>query len=123
MSEKYTWHQFEEDCRAIADFVKKKGITWQNIYGIPRGGLVLAVKLSFLLKTDLITDEAEITQNTLIVDDISDTGGTITKLLTSTNIKIRPDVITLYIHSNSTFKPTFWVREKKEKWIDFPWET
>ena len=122
MSEKYTWQQFDEDCITITEFAKKQGVTWKNIYGIPRGGLALAVKLSFLLKIDLITNQDEITKDTLIVDDISDSGETIGKLLASPQIKTCPDVITLFIHQNSTFKPVFWVREKRERWIDFPWE-
>ena len=55
-----------------------------SIYGCPRGGLIPAVMLSHKLGLPLIIDESKITEWTLIVDDICDTGETFRKMYRST---------------------------------------
>jgi hypoxanthine phosphoribosyltransferase len=85
----------------------------KNIYGIPRGGLVLAVYLSH--KTNLpLTDQ--ITKNTLIVDDISDSGKTLKSFINNF-------IATIHYCNNSLVKPSYYVFLKKENtWIVYPWE-
>ena len=57
----------------------------------------------------------------LIVDDIADTGKTIDQMK-------RIDVYkgayyaTLYYHQQSSHEPEYWVEEKKDDWIVYPWE-
>ena len=72
---KYTWQEFDKDCLKIVEWIKSENLTFKNVYGPPRGGLPLAVKLSHLLNIPLSLDT--IKQNTLVVDDISDTGNTL----------------------------------------------
>ena len=88
---------------------------FKNIYGIPRGGLIVAVMLSHILDIPVITDEQNITEETLIVDDIADTGKTLSKYK---DLKIA----TIYYHKNSIIQPDFW-RYIKSNWVVFPWET
>ncbi|TSC82710.1 MAG: hypothetical protein G01um101419_495 [Parcubacteria group bacterium Gr01-1014_19] len=52
---------------------------------------------------------------TLVVDDISDTG----KALCIYKKFFRA---TWYLHKQSKNPPDIWIREKTEKWIRFPWE-
>ena len=42
-----TWEQFDYGCREIAEWARDRN--YDDIYGIPRGGLVVAVRLSHLL--------------------------------------------------------------------------
>ncbi|MFW9871720.1 MAG: phosphoribosyltransferase [Candidatus Thorarchaeota archaeon] len=88
----------------------------KSVYGIPRGGLPIAVHISHHLdikfSRDLFDDIGE---NTLIVDDITHTGKTLRR---GSNIYL---TATLFYREESIIKPDFYV-EKATKWIKFPWE-
>ena len=111
--EKYTWEEFDKDVKKIVKWLKNK--KFSNIYGVPRGGLPLAVKLSNILKKPLVIDEKKISKETLIVDDISDTGETLAKFKGHL-------IVTLFYHKQTKTLPDFWIREKTCDWIIFPWE-
>ena len=64
---------------ALAEEVKKKGRKYDAIYPIPRGGYFTAIQLSQLLGIRIECDERKITDYTLVVDDICDSGKTIEK--------------------------------------------
>ena len=66
----------------------------------------------------MVWDKNKITAETLVVDDISDSGKTLKRLLGRKKAK----VATLYFEKLSKFKPDFYCRIKKE-WVVFPWET
>jgi hypoxanthine phosphoribosyltransferase len=112
---KYTWNKFDEDVQKIAQRISP--LWCKNIYGIPRGGLVLAVKLSYLCDIPLLIDKEKITYDTLVVDDISDSGKTLKEFKEKGCI-----VMTIYYHKNTILMPDFCLREKKSEWITFPWE-
>ena len=113
----YSWEQFDEDAGKIANWAKDKNFT--SVYGIPKGGLPLAVKLAHLLDVSLILNRDDITKDTLIVDDIVDTGGTVERLLSSLGHGFK--VATIFCNEESV-KPDFYTR-KKSAWVRFPWET
>ncbi|MBI2121856.1 MAG: phosphoribosyltransferase [Candidatus Sungbacteria bacterium] len=114
----YTWQEFDEDMVKIAEWARAK--KFQSVYGIPRGGLVLAVSLSHRLGIPQILSAEDITKTTLVVDDISDSGKTLTSL--EARIGFRPHVATIFWHADTSHRPDFSLREKKS-WIVFPWET
>ena len=91
---------------------------YDGVYGFPRGGLPVAVALSHKLRIPFINNIDDVTDDTLIVDDINDTGKTLK------NISIFNDIATIYSAPWSIVNPTFFVRYKvlKESWIIFPWE-
>ena len=62
----FTWGEFDKSVEYIAD--ECKFLDFSGIYGIPRGGLCLAVALSHKLKINLISEPIK---NSLIVDDLS----------------------------------------------------
>jgi hypoxanthine phosphoribosyltransferase len=117
-SEKYPWSEFEKDCKKIAAWAKRKN--FKNIHGIPRGGLIVGVKLSHLLDIPLVLNRENITKNTLIVDDTVDTGGTVERLLSSLGGGFR--VASIYFKEDAKISPDFFVKKKKS-WVIFPWET
>ena len=108
----FTWSEFDKSIEYIAN--KCKNFETSGIYGVPRGGLCLAVALSHKLKINLISEPAK---NSLIVDDIYETGVT---LNTFKNIEGA-----MFFVLFSKIKPTWWntvnISTKKE-WIVFPWE-
>lgn len=116
--EYYSWQKLDKDCAKIAVWAKKKGV--KNVYGIPRGGLVPAVKLSHLLEIPQILNKEDVAPGTLVVDDIIDTGETVERLLFS--LRNRVHLASLYLGKNTKVKPDFFLRKKK-RWIIFPWET
>lgn len=112
--EYYKWSEFAEDVDKIADRVKKTGKKFDGVFGIPRGGLVLAVCLSHRLGAPLLASVAS--ANTLVVDDIADTGVTL-KPCYGNNF-----IATIYYRRQSIVIPDIWLHEKTDKWIVFPWE-
>ncbi|MDO8558555.1 MAG: hypothetical protein Q7S09_05240 [bacterium] len=117
-SENYTWAEFEEDAKKIAVWAREK--RFKSVYGIPRGGLILAVVLSHLLDVPVLLSREDITRDTLIVDDIVDGGKTVHGLLMSLGGTF--NISSLFFNEASPVKPDFFVRTKK-KWVVFPWET
>lgn len=109
-----TWSEFGAMVRELAKQIKKRRIRFNGIYGIPRGGLPIAIYLSHYLKLPL---QLYPNEKSLVVDDISDTG----KTLESHKNKF---IATLFTTSWTKSKPLCWVgkKEKKTDWIVFPWE-
>ena len=108
----FTWNEFDKSVEYIAD--ECKFLDFSGIYGIPRGGLCLAVALSHRLKINLLSKPIK---NSLIVDDVYETGIT---LNTFKNIEGA-----MFFVLFSKIKPTWWKTvniSKKKEWIVFPWE-
>ena len=108
----FTWSEFDKSVEHIAK--ECKYLKFSGIYGVPRGGLCLAVALSHKLKIELISEPIK---NSLIVDDVYETG------ITLKNFKDIEGAIFFVLFSK--IKPTWWntVHISKEKeWIIFPWE-
>lgn len=115
---KYSWKEFDVDCQILAHRIKTLKIEVDEIYGVPRGGLVVAVALSHLLNKPLNLTGI-LKKNTLIVDDISDGGHTLLEL----NRFSKYNTATLWIDNKTKFMPTIYCNLKGEKdWIVFPWE-
>ena len=72
---KLDWKDFDECVLSISNQCKTKLL--EGVYGFPRGGLCLAVALSHSLELPLL-DEPK--NNSLIVDDIYDSGYTLEKI-------------------------------------------
>ncbi len=114
----YTWQECDADIAKIAEWAKDKNFT--GIYGIPRGGLGVAVMLSHFLGLPMKFVPEEIDAATLVVDDISDSGKTL--VLLAEKLSHRPVVATLFYHTDTAWMPDFTVRQKLN-WVVFPWET
>ena len=113
MIDYFTWNEFDKSVEHIAN--KCKFLDFAGIYGVPRGGLCLAVALSHKLKINLISEPMK---NSLIVDDVYETGIT---LNTFKDI----EGATFFVLF-SKVKPTWWNSvfiAEKSKWVVFPWES
>lgn len=93
----------------------------KNIYGLPRGGLIPAVMLSHRIGVPMIFETSQITEQTLIVDDLTDSGATMNML--SARLPIMPKTAVLYHNKESKYKPTYYADLKPDAWIVFPYET
>ena len=112
MTRYFTWSEFDQSVDHIAKMCRL--LDFSGVYGVPRGGLCLAVALSHKLKIKLISSP---TKNSLIVDDIYETGITLNSLK---NIEGA-----MFFVLFSKIKPIWWNTvhiSKKSEWIVFPWE-
>ncbi len=119
---KISWTDFGTDMKYIAEKIYKnessKFKDIKNIYGVPRGGFIVAVCLSHLLELPMIWDKSKIDKNTLVVDDISDTGETLVKLLGKRKIRT-----VAYFQRQGTKYETDYFLHYAHDWVVFPWET
>ena len=112
MTKYFTWSEFDKS----VDYISNQCKYWKSsgIYGVPRGGLCLAVALSHKLNIPFISKPLK---NSLIVDDVYETG------VTLSNFKNIEGAIFFVLVSKK--KPIWWNAVKltdKKEWIVFPWE-
>ena len=126
MKEFISWNVIDECVLDIAEHLIRTEIKFNGVYGIPRGGTLLAVMLSHKLNIPfypLYFSTAKLEGNDFIViDDIADTG----KTLQGYKIKDENEqgyYVTIHEHKDSIVKPDYSVIYKEDKWIVYPWET
>ncbi len=116
------WDDFDRAVDALARrFVGRK---LDAIYGMPRGGLPLAVALSNILDVPLITGEEtsiKLRGNVLLVDDIADHGVTIARL----RKRFGPLPAAVWVRRDrckhlENVEAIMMVSD--DEWILFPWE-
>ena len=108
----FTWTEFDNSVEDIAGKCKSKNLS--GIYGIPRGGLCLAVALSHKLNLKILDNPLK---NSLIVDDVYETGLT----LKSYKHVEGASFFVLFSKKEPTWWNTLYLSQKGE-WIVFPWE-
>jgi len=114
-----SWGMFEkaaeEICAKIGRHLKKSKMELDGIYGVPKGGLVLAVKLCHMIKIPMISDPLKITKNTLIVDDCTKSGRTLGRY--RNNLKA-----VMFHNPDARCTPDFYFRQTRKQ-INFCWES
>ena len=121
-----SWKEYDDYIDKICDWVdqqqKYQGLDLGAIYGLPRGGLPIAVSLSHRLNLPVLMnyyDRKIVTdKQILVVDDIADTGHTLKDFVNEHNV-----ICTFHHHEQSIVKPDFYCEEKGDSWIVYPWET
>jgi hypoxanthine phosphoribosyltransferase len=110
----------------IGKIVKRfeKDTTYKYVYGIPRGGLVLAVTLSHHLSLEFLQtlplNNPEMMEETLVVDDIIDKGDTAKEF----QKKGCKHFVCLHYKPESNFPVAFAAEIKTDdEWILYPWES
>ena len=123
-----TWEGLD---KLVQDAAKRVlSLDVDNIYGIPRGGVIPAVLLSYKTNLPLVRKP---TRNTLIVDDICDSGNTFRDITNQTMVSgwksylFMADApyrtLSLFKRHSSTFDPDITlVTTYDDRWIVFPWE-
>jgi len=114
-----TWQKFDNAVEHIANQFKGKAT---QIYGMPRGGLCLAVALSHkmgipLISVDITTFNDSNLDNVLWVDDVVETGLTLSKF-TYPNMYFAAWFCNVkYIQNISYYEHL-----EENEWLVFPWE-
>jgi len=116
----YTWDDFDRDC----EYLRQKLLKYEpyTVFGVPRGGLVVAVRLSHLSGMEFTK---VVNPDTIIVDDICQTGNTFNNvtyfLAPKHDYKASA---ALWVVEEEYARPDHWIRVKsRENWVQFPWET
>jgi len=129
------WDRFEEGVSIILKGAQHLE-TPDFIYSIPKGGLVLGVRLCHRIreKAKLVTNLEDFAEESedlsgkflWIVDDISDTGKTLKNSLSKAIKRFKREnvkIITLYKKTGTAAVPDICAFEVPDsRWIVFPWE-
>ena len=128
----FTYAQYGELISKLTDQILKdpRSKEIECIYGIPRGGLPIAIHLSHALNIPCKYGNFNFFtvpyKTIMIVDDISDTGKSFMSSLragyaTNENLKIL--TAALHIKAETKVVPDFYIDEYDTKfWLVYPWE-
>ena len=116
-----SWEGYDSYIDSITNWVKTSDLNLGAVYGLPRGGLPIAVSLSHKLHLPLLMDYYDrkivTDKKILVVDDIADTGHTLKDFENKHNI-----ICTFHYHEQSIIEPDYWIHKKDDDWIVYPWE-
>ena len=116
------WDEVENLVDNLCNYIKTNLSDATGVYGIPRGGSVPAVMISHKLNLPVV-EKNEISDKTLVVDDICDSGNTLFNLVTSQKLLgVKLKTATLFIRTNKKITPDYWIKHAENKWLQFPWE-
>ncbi|MFX0135230.1 MAG: phosphoribosyltransferase [Candidatus Hodarchaeota archaeon] len=118
MRKKISWHEYRKAIKYIVRLIKKSGKNYNKIITFKRGGFIPAAHLAYQLDIQEIGTNFDFTPdiNTLIVDDISDSGETLEPFK-------QFDTACLCYKSGTRVIPKFFYKVyKKTIWVVFPWE-
>ena len=116
-----TWGDVNEFIKNEANRYKDEKIT--GVYGIPRGGLVLADRLSRGMDIPMLLAPFH---DCIIMDDISDTGESLLHYDRNSSgggNRKGYHIVTMFYRKGSLVIPEFYQYIKEDKWIVYPWET
>lgn len=136
-----SWDEFHKDTKELCTKIKAKG-TYNKIIAVSRGGLLPAGIISYELdirNTEVVnmsTYDGEkqrqqnafeikpaevgvVDEQTLVIDDLSDTGNTFNLLR-----QMFPKACFVSVYAKSKGKPSvdIFAREMPDSWIVFPWD-
>lgn len=142
----YSKKDFDEGITSLVNNINAVGTNYDKIVGLARGGLTLAVRLSYILEIPLVPltwstrdfEDKEINetipadmnagQNILLVDDLIDTGTTLSQVIETFGDfpKENLSIACLYLNTDQDIMPDFFhktiSRNEDERWINFWWE-
>lgn len=107
-----SWDDINVLVEDLCDTIASSGAEITSIAGIKRGGLIPAVMISHKLNIPYVD---RINKDTLVVDDICDTGETLKR-------SIAMYTATLHYKPTAGFTPDFYAKEVGTEWIVYPWE-
>lgn len=116
---KVTYAEIDEYIDKVVEDLKSKNIKPTGVYGLPRGGLVFAILLSYRMDIPLLLNASK---GCVIIDDIADSGRTLMHFTENDTQFNRYYITTMYYHERSMVKPDFYLHLKKDRWIEFPYE-
>jgi GTP cyclohydrolase IA len=113
----YSIEEFEKDVLSLANQIRQHPdfLRFTSIYGVPKGGVPLAVALSRELGLRLSNHRSAFPFEVLVVDDIIDSGTTRKRFH-------QHHFACLHCKNVAEAEPTFAVHANVDKWIQYWWE-
>lgn len=114
----YAYNRIHVTWDDVERFVTQVSHTFEGrvngVYGIPRGGLILAVMLSHRMDVPMLQAPCE---GCLVVDEILDSGDTLKHY-------IQKGYSTAVMHRNPScaLQPTYHHQDTDGRWVVYPWE-
>lgn len=121
-----SWGVFGHMAEELISRVRADNKKFNGVYGIPRGGLALAIRASHSLNLPVLLHPDV---NSLIFDDISDKGNTLLRHIPQyaqgEPKRGKPGIACLFSSDWTTVVPDWYIDKKTDKkhWIVYPWET
>jgi len=118
-----SWDMFGQLTEELLKKIKRDGNGFDGVFGIPRGGLPLASRVSHAFNDLPILLNP--TSKSLIVDDISDEGDTLYRYISKYEHRNgRPKIGCLFSTLWTKTVPDWYVgiKNNKDNWIVYPWE-
>lgn len=121
------YKEFGNLMEELVSRIKDSGQKFSHVYGIPRGGLAIAIHLVHHLDARLILESDDFhvlsrnkEHNILIADDVCDSGKTLYGVSALNNFT----TCTLHVKPRRKFTPSFYLFEVPDNyWIRYPWES
>lgn len=105
-----TWEQLDKHIDEIVEKIKDK--KYVGVYGVPRGGLLIALIISYKIGLPLLSSAID---NCLVVDDAVSTGVAMLPYIK------RYDTYAIVVDENAPYTTTYYNYHTKEL-IYFPWD-
>ena len=119
MIEEVGWDQVDLFTDALIVRTRKEKLHFTGVYGIPRGGLILATLISYKSGLPLLLAPIK---GCLVVDDIADSGRTLAHFTENDTQFNKYFIATMFYRDRSSVKPDYYFAKNNENWIMFPWE-
>lgn len=135
-----SWQEFHQHTKQLAEKLKSNG-SWNKIVAVSRGGLLPAGILAYELdirnvevvnmssydgdkqrskeNIDIKSFVGDVDENTIVIDDLSDTGNTFRLLRQEFP---HAHFAAVYAKSKGKNLVDFYVSEMPDQWIVFPWD-
>ena len=120
------WDGVEVLVKKLCDKITRSNLDIKDIWGLPRGGLIPAVMVSH--KLGIPMTKGTITPDTLIIDDICDSGVTLANFYETYQDEFSfpfylKTAVLHYKPQTSVFEPTLFANQwSSNNWIIYPWE-
>jgi len=114
----YTWEEYLHGAEDLVKQIINSGKKYSGVFGIPRGGLILAKDLAVALEIPFMPYIDARDKTVLVADDICDSGTTLGKF------NKKHDTAVLFQSTTSSVKATYSTHniEPNHGWVIFPWE-
>ena len=120
-----TWSEIDSLIQVLADLVLKSPRTFSSISTLSRGGLIPSRLLEDHLGIQTIfVDQKIISSNSLVVDDIFDSGVTFEKILSKIDDPSQLFFVTLFARRGKTYPPqlVYAAKTNDDAYVVFPWD-
>lgn len=139
-----SWSQFHQDCQILAEKIRQAGRKYDKMLCVTRGGVFVGGLVAHILGIRNITtialklyefdrQNAVVEQlsrpdlplpgsRILVVDDLLDSGRTLSFIAEKWRQEYQLDIAVLYDKGIGILRPDFMASTIPNEWVQFPWE-